>query len=116
MVKLLNLSAGFLLFSTAAFADGHLVEEGKELYLTHCANCHGTDGSGNGTAGQNLTPPPADLTEALKKKIISDEYLLWTIKEGGRNVHTQMPSFEESGEIDQNDAKAIINYLWSAFK
>ncbi len=92
------------------------LEKGQELYLAHCADCHGIQGKGNGPAAQKLDPPPADLHEALQQRIVSDEYLLWTIKEGGRNLHTDMPSFEETESLDEEKAKAIVRYLWHAFK
>ncbi len=118
MAKRTLLSAsvlGCLVFTSAAFAHG-THDKGEKLYEEHCASCHGIDGDGNGEAAKGLNPPPADLLEAMQKKIISDEYLMWTIKEGGRNVHTEMPSFENQSEIDEADAKAIIRYMWKAFK
>ncbi|NVJ93321.1 MAG: cytochrome c [Methylocystaceae bacterium] len=115
MAKKLLLVAGFML-ATYPVQAAQNVEKGKSLYINHCAPCHGLDGSGNGEAGAHLSPPPADLREALQNSIISDEYLMWTIREGGQNVHTQMPAFETEGTIDGNDAKDIIHYLWQAFK
>lgn len=107
--------SGCLAISTTALAHGD-TEKGEKLYEQYCASCHGIDGEGNGEAGKHLSPPPANLLDAMQGKIISDEYLLWTIKEGGRNVHTSMPSFETRGEISETEAKAIIRYLWKAFK
>lgn len=37
------------------------IEEGKKLYLTYCAQCHGKSLDGNGTVGQSFHPLPADL-------------------------------------------------------
>ncbi|WP_167730464.1 cytochrome c [Terasakiella sp. SH-1] len=91
-------------------------ETGEALYLKYCAPCHGTDGSGNGKEGIRLSPPPADLRLAMGEQIISDEYLMWTIREGGQNIHTDMPSFEESSALTQREAYKIIRYLWDAFK
>lgn len=35
---------------------------GKEMYITYCATCHGTEGKGNGPAASALKVPPANLT------------------------------------------------------
>lgn len=99
-------------FAAAASGD----QNGKDLFLQHCAACHGEDGDGNGPAGATLSPPPANLAHALQTDLVSDEYLMWTIREGGRNVHTGMPSFESTGQINEAEAKAIVRYLWQTFK
>jgi mono/diheme cytochrome c family protein len=39
-----------------------LVGWGKELYVEHCATCHGDDGRGNGPAATALKLVPPDLT------------------------------------------------------
>ncbi|HML30003.1 MAG TPA: cytochrome c [Hyphomicrobium sp.] len=43
------------------------VPSGKELYLRHCAQCHGTDGAGDGPMASVLTVKPADLTTLSKR-------------------------------------------------
>ncbi len=35
-------------------------------YTSHCAVCHGPAGRGDGPAAKGLTPPPADLTDAVR--------------------------------------------------
>jgi len=107
---------GCLFLPLSAHAHGTLAAQGEKLYAEHCADCHGIDGDGEGPAAAQLSPPPANLLESMQGKIISDEYLMWTIREGGRNVHTDMPAFEQRDIITENDAKAIVHYLWHAFK
>jgi mono/diheme cytochrome c family protein len=35
---------------------------GRQMFLTHCAPCHGRDGKGDGPAAKSLQVPPSDLT------------------------------------------------------
>jgi mono/diheme cytochrome c family protein len=36
---------------------------GRADFQALCASCHGDGGRGNGPVGQDLSPPPADLTQ-----------------------------------------------------
>lgn len=40
--------------------------EGKEMYASYCAPCHGRNGKGDGPAAVALTPKPTDLTLLAK--------------------------------------------------
>lgn len=74
---------GFLVIATAAlvavslgFADqpGKMVipvnrtaaNDGKQMYTSYCAPCHGTDGRGGGPAASALKTQPTDLTTLMK--------------------------------------------------
>jgi mono/diheme cytochrome c family protein len=41
--------------------------DGREMFDSYCAACHGRTGKGNGPAATALTPKPADLTQLTKK-------------------------------------------------
>jgi len=41
--------------------DPNVIESGKSLYFTYCAQCHGKQFDGNGTVGQSFIPIPKDL-------------------------------------------------------
>ena len=43
------------------------VPSGKDLFLEHCAQCHGSDGTGNGSMASMLHVKPADLTTLSKR-------------------------------------------------
>jgi len=40
---------------------------GREVFLKHCASCHGKDGKGQGPAASAMRTPPADLTTLAKR-------------------------------------------------
>jgi mono/diheme cytochrome c family protein len=68
--------------------------QGRALYATHCAACHGPAGAGDGEAGRALDPPPADVVAATRRPMATDAYLFWTIAAGGPPVGSAMPPFE----------------------
>ncbi|HWR17705.1 MAG TPA: c-type cytochrome [Terriglobales bacterium] len=41
--------------------------DGKQMFATYCASCHGTDGKGKGAAASSLKKPAADLTTLSKR-------------------------------------------------
>jgi mono/diheme cytochrome c family protein len=40
---------------------------GRQLFMTHCAPCHGSDARGRGPASASLKARPADLTKIAKR-------------------------------------------------
>ena len=81
-------------------------DDGKTVYETNCANCHGNGGKGDGPVGQALTPPPSDLT-ATKNK--SDQDLLKAINSG--RPGTAMPSWK--GDLSAQEIQDVLAYIRS---
>ncbi len=54
--------------------------QGAEVFQTNCEMCHGSQGHGDGPAGQALDPRPRNLAELQTKA--SDDFLFWRIREG----------------------------------
>ena len=52
------------------------------LYATHCANCHGVEGYGDGLAGTALEPPPNDFHDRTRQSKRSISALYNTITLG----------------------------------
>lgn len=63
------LAAGLVLAigTLPAGAVSKSTESGHEIFLEHCANCHGTDATGQGPAAASLTAPPPDLTQIERR-------------------------------------------------
>jgi hypothetical protein len=91
-----------------------LVLAGADLYDLRCAICHGPMGLGNGTAWSRLRQRPADLAVSVSSRDIRDDFLFWTISEGGGRFGSDMPPFKH----DLKDAEiwAIIGYIRAAFE
>jgi mono/diheme cytochrome c family protein len=87
-----------------------MAADGKALYETHCAKCHGADGKGQTKMGQKMSIK--DYTLAATWAKLTDEKALKAVKEGLKDGDkTLMKAFEVTDE----EAKAMVAYL-KAFK
>jgi mono/diheme cytochrome c family protein len=43
-------------------------EEGRKLFLVHCASCHEEDGRGKGVVAEAMKVPLSDLTQINKRR------------------------------------------------
>jgi hypothetical protein len=68
---------------------------------------------GNGEAGRALSPSPALLAYMIRRPISVDEYLLWTVSDGGTAFGPDMPAFKHkpAGE----DIWRVIAYMRAGF-
>ena len=89
------------------------IAAGGPLYLAKCAKCHGDTGLGNGELAYSLNPSPALLAYLMQQPIAIDQYLLWTISEGGKEFGTAMPSFKS--ELTKDQIWQIVAYLRAGF-
>ncbi|AZL61341.1 cytochrome c [Rhodobacteraceae bacterium HSP-20] len=86
---------------------------GATLYAENCARCHGPTGFGDGEEGRSLTPSPALLNYLVQMPMAGDEYLLWTVSEGGKAFETAMPAFKDS--LSEDQIWSIIAYMRAGF-
>jgi len=89
------------------------IAAGGPLYAAHCSSCHGEAGLGNGKLASALSPSPALLAYMIQQPIAIDQYLLWTISEGGKPFGTAMPAFKD--ELSQEQIWQIVAYLRAGF-
>jgi mono/diheme cytochrome c family protein len=86
---------------------------GARLYAERCASCHGKSGLGDGAGPRSLLPSPALLAFMVQRPIAVDEYLLWSIAEGGKQFDTEMPAFKDT--LARDDIWRIIAYMRAGF-
>jgi mono/diheme cytochrome c family protein len=81
--------------------DSSAASEGKMIYQSNCASCHGESAHGDGPAASSLDPKPQDLAKLTSS--VSDGYLFWRISEGGMIApfHSAMPGWKTILSEDQ---------------
>ena len=86
---------------------------GARIYATQCASCHGKDGLGDGDAENAVSPSPALLAFMIRRPISIDEYLLWSISDGGAQFQSAMPAFRD--KLSRDEIWAVIAYMRAGF-
>ena len=90
-------------------ATAENIEAGRKIYEENCASCHGPRGEGDGEAGKELDPRPANIAFVIDKPIATDGFLFWTISEGGEKLGTAMPAFKDV--LSRKERWQVILYL-----
>ncbi|MDH3253704.1 MAG: cytochrome c [Acidobacteriota bacterium] len=86
---------------------------GRELFLAHCALCHGEKADGVGRR-RNLSSRPADFTDPFWRQRVGPRDLYQVIREGVKG--TAMPGFKALSEAEIWDLVAYISSVaeeWS---
>lgn len=80
------------------------MNEGKTLYATYCAACHGKNGNGEGAPGMSFEVKPANFHdwETMRQK---DGTLFWKLSKG----HGAMPGFGNT--LTERQRWELIGYL-----
>jgi len=90
-----------------------IIDEGRALYTDNCASCHGKAGLGDGKQGMSLSPSPSLLAYLIQMPMAVDEYMIWTISEGGAEFETDMPAFKN--KLPEEDIWKIVAYMRGGF-
>jgi mono/diheme cytochrome c family protein len=85
------------------------LQHGAQVYAANCAACHGSKGYGDGPAAAQLSPRPADLAWLSRSHMVGDQYIYWTVADGGQPVGSAMPAFKKI--LSQRDIWAVVTYV-----
>jgi len=81
---------------------------GKELFVEHCALCHGENADGRGQRSEGLVGRPADFTSAGWRSSATPDGVFTVIREG--KPGTSMPAWRS---LDERDVVALTSYVLS---
>ena len=87
-------------------ADDRSLADGKQIYTTYCAACHGDTGKGDGPAGLRLVPRPADLQVHMVPGVHTDGELFYWVSYGFPN--SAMPAWQDT--LSEQQRWDVINY------
>ncbi len=87
--------------------------DGRALYATHCAACHGTSGKGDGPDAALLRQEMPDFTNAAAMKQVDDVFLAEIIKKGGSQFgrSNAMPAW--GMKLSDGEIRALVRYIRS---
>ena len=83
------------------------LDQGKAIYMGHCAGCHGFDGGGNGPFAAGMTPAPTNFKTATVATL-SDNTIQQAVLVGKGTVMRGYATILTSSEIN-----ALVLYLRS---
>ncbi len=81
------------------------IKRGRKIYVSSCANCHGSDAKGKGPAAINLAVQPTNLREMAG--LHADGDLAWKITNG----RGAMPAWKDM--LGKNQVWDLVNYIQS---
>ena len=87
---------------------------GRQLYVTHCAVCHGDGGRGDGPSAAGFASKPSDLTDGRLMNGLPDAFIVNIILHGGpaEGLTPGMPPFKAYlGEAQARDIAAYVRTL-----
>ena len=95
-----------LVVPEARLASEDARRSGRELYLRHCALCHGERADGHGRRRHSLSTPPVDFTRPDWRARTTPKDLFRVVREGVRG--TPMPAWRVFDDEQTWDLAAYL--------
>lgn len=83
----------------------------EELFVKHCAACHGERGDGQSRARSGLNPPPRNFTSEQARNELDRDRMIRSVTKG--RPGTAMVSWE--GRLSSEQIAAIVDYVRARF-
>ena len=99
---------GLISCSAAWPATPEELEQGRTIYDRHCADCHGTEGRGDGALAHSLSPRPGNFVSA-QTSAKSDQDLLKIIANG--RPRTAMQGWKD--RLSEKEQLVTLAYIRS---
>ncbi|HHH36935.1 MAG TPA: c-type cytochrome [Gammaproteobacteria bacterium] len=116
MKSLIRMTAGLALALALATAQAAAPAQddearGRDLYMRHCAPCHGDRGDGRSRAQFGLQPPPRDFTSGESWYELSRERMLTSVKYG--RPGTAMVGW--NNRLSDEEIALVVDYIRGHF-
>ena len=93
--------------STAGSAGPEAATRGRAVFASHCVQCHGDSGKGDGRIARLYNPKPSDLTASTQ----SDDYKSNIIRKGGASVGRSVIMPAWGAELSDAEIDDVVAYL-----
>jgi mono/diheme cytochrome c family protein len=107
------LALNIVVLSLGAAGYAQNEAEGKKLYTSYCAGCHGDKGKGDGPAATALPVKPANHSDGTVMNQLPDKFLTEIISKGGRAVGKSPIMLAWGGQFNEKQIRAIVAYIRS---
>lgn len=87
---------------------------GKKVYDSHCVECHGRDGRGDGPAASTLFPHPRDFTSGRYKIRSTETGSVPTDEDLARSIRLGLPGSsmpDWNGILSEQDIRDVASYI-----
>lgn len=110
LIVLVALALAWRAGAVAAPASREIVT-GRQLYVSHCAVCHGDGGRGDGPSAAGFATKPSDLSDGRLMNGLPDAFIVNIILHGGpaEGLSPAMPPF--GAYLGEGHARYITAYL-----